>query len=198
MLKKNLLRNGISIAYQEWGPTNSPYKVLGLHGWLDNSNTFRHLGPYLGDKGFHCIAYDNIGHGHSSHDPSDIIAYTFAGFIFRCREFVDSLGWKRFNIVGHSMGANISMIYAGCHPEQIEKLVLIDGFGPFTKPAETAAVAMRTAIEAELKMIDRLANVPNKVYENLDAAIDARLKNIKTYPGNQSLSREAASLIVGR
>jgi pimeloyl-ACP methyl ester carboxylesterase len=198
MSKNRLLRGGVSIAYQEWGPSSSPHKIIALHGWLDNSNTFKYLGPYLGGKGFHLVAYDNIGHGHSSYDPSDVMGYSFVSYVFRCREFLDALGWKKCHMLGHSMGANVAMIYAGCHPEMIDKLTLIDGFGPFTKPPETAAVAMRTALEAELKMIDRLANIPNKIYDSLDAAIDARLKNIKTYPGNQSLSREAAINIVSR
>ena len=64
-----LLLDGMKIAFQEWGNTSSPKKILASHGWLDNSSTYSYLGPYLGTKGYHVIAIDYCGHGLSSHVP---------------------------------------------------------------------------------------------------------------------------------
>ena len=61
--------DGMKIAFQEWGNTSSPKKILASHGWLDNSNTHSYLGPFLGSKGYHFIAIDYCGHGRSSHAP---------------------------------------------------------------------------------------------------------------------------------
>ena len=62
------LLDGMSVAFQEWGK-GSTKKLIASHGWLDNSNTHIYLGPYLASKGYHVVAIDWIGHGHSSHLP---------------------------------------------------------------------------------------------------------------------------------
>lgn len=73
-MNKIKLFNGLSIAFQQFGIQNqaSPFgSVLCLHGWLDNSNSFSFVGPYLADKGFHVIAIDFISHGFSDHYTND-------------------------------------------------------------------------------------------------------------------------------
>ena len=69
-MNKIKLLNGLSIAFQQFGIQNqasSLGSVLCLHGWLDNSNSFSFVGPYLADKGFHVVAIDFISHGFSDH-----------------------------------------------------------------------------------------------------------------------------------
>lgn len=66
---KNIFKllDNTNIAFQEWGNTLSPKKILATHGWLDNSNTHSYLGPYLANLGYHVVAIDYCGHGLSSH-----------------------------------------------------------------------------------------------------------------------------------
>src|SRR5687767_15812230 len=41
------------------------------------------------------------------------------------------------NLVGHSMGGNIAMLYAGSRPQRIRRLVNLEGFGmAVTKPSQ--------------------------------------------------------------
>ncbi len=41
------------------------------------------------------------------------------------------------NLVGHSMGGNVAMLYAGVRPERVRRLVNLEGFGmPATRPAQ--------------------------------------------------------------
>jgi pimeloyl-ACP methyl ester carboxylesterase len=63
MLKKIRLVNGLSIAYQRWNDGLNNPKVLCVHGWLDNSNSFAYLGPKLASKGYDVVAIDLMGHG---------------------------------------------------------------------------------------------------------------------------------------
>ena len=118
-----LATSGLNIAYQRWGEGN-PLKVLCLHGWLDNSNSFALLGPHLARNNFEVVAVDHIGHGLSDHLP---IPSVFASYVGYVRGVMDALGWDRSHICAHSMGAAISTIYAGCYPERVERMVLIDG-----------------------------------------------------------------------
>lgn len=58
-----LATSGLRVAYQVWGEGN-PIKILCLHGWLDNSNSFNVLAPYLLENGnFEIVAIDHVGHG---------------------------------------------------------------------------------------------------------------------------------------
>ncbi len=57
------ISSGYKIAYQRWGAGNK-IKVLCLHGWLDNSNSFALLGPHLAEnEDFEVVAVDHVGHG---------------------------------------------------------------------------------------------------------------------------------------
>ncbi len=44
---------------------------------------------------------------------------------------------QKIDLVGHSMGGNIAMVYSGVRPERIRRLVNLEGFGmPATTPAQ--------------------------------------------------------------
>lgn len=200
MRNNRLVLSNCSLSYQQWGSHHSAKKVLAIHGWLDNSNSFNFLGSYLADRGFHVVAYDNIGHGYSSHETASSNNYTMAPYIGRCRDMIDHLKWNKCSIVGHSLGAALATLFAGTHPEIVEKIVLIDGFAtPMTQPSEKAAVNLRKAIDSERKYCTRqLTKSGPKNYPTVHDAITARLSSVATYPGKQFLSFEAASMLVAR
>ena len=126
---KNLripIGHGLNVAFQRWGAGNTK-KVLCLHGWLDNSNSFAFLGPYLAEKcQVECVAIDFVGHGQSDHFHE---FNTFSIFATHTKAVLDALGWEKPHIVGHSMGANASVLFAGSFPERVDKLILIEGLG---------------------------------------------------------------------
>lgn len=204
MVNHFALMDGLKLAFQEWGRGNAR-RVLSLHGWLDNSNTFKHLGPHLADRGFHVVGLDFVGHGLSDklHDHG---IYTPQKSIAHIKEVYQHLGWEHSNLVGHSMGAGYSLLFAGTYPEHVEKLVLLEGFGTVTHAASSAAKNLRRAIDSEMirkeayakETGQRTVGGTNKLYPSLGKAIDARLKSVTTYPGKQFLSREAAALLVRR
>lgn len=197
MLRKLLALDGIRLGIREWGSANSSHskRILALHGWLDNANSFTFLGPYLAEKGYHVVALDHIGHGHSDHLPKGG-TYTLSRSVAFTRDAMDALGWESSHVVGHSMGASISLMYSAVFPEKVEKLVLIEGFGPLIEPAEATTRNLRRAIDGERSM--RLKNSKPKLYASLSAATDARKNIVKSYPGTQYLSREAARALVSR
>lgn len=48
---------------------------------------------------------------------------------------MDALGIDRAVVVGHSMGAFVSVVFAHLHPERVSRLVLVDGGLPLDVPA---------------------------------------------------------------
>ena len=75
-------------------------KVLVLHDWMGDSANYLPLIRYL-DLGAHTYAFADIrGYGKSLQLTGNYSAEEIAGDAFR---LADSLGWKRFHVVGHSM-----------------------------------------------------------------------------------------------
>lgn len=193
-MKRILISNGLQIAYKEWGSGNSR-KVLGLHGWLDNANSFNQLGPVLANHDCHFIAIDHLGHGHSSHlEPS--ANYHLLRNVVVVREVLDQLQWEKIDLIGHSMGSSIAILFSATNQERIRHLVLIEGFGPLIAEAEDAPRNLKKALEAEIKHNQRTTS--GKIYPTFGDAVQARMNAVRTYPGEQYISKEAVLELVGR
>jgi pimeloyl-ACP methyl ester carboxylesterase len=107
-----------------------------------------------------------------------------------------NLNNEKYHIIGHSMGASISVMYAATFPEKVDKLVLIEGFGPLTAKVENTVRNLRKALDGERLMF--LKNKLPKLYPTMLQAIQARMEVVKTYPGQQFISKEAAISLVSR
>jgi len=173
----------LRIAAREWGPSDGP-PVLALHGWLDNSASFDRLAPKLPD--LHLVALDLAGHGRSQHRHPSVVPH----FIDWAPEIVavaNTLGWDRFSLIGHSMGAGISTLVTGAFPDRVERLVLLEGAGPLAAEASRAPKQLASAVDDE----GRAAAASRKVFPDLDAAVAARMRD-------SDLDREAARVLVER
>jgi pimeloyl-ACP methyl ester carboxylesterase len=174
----------IELAAHLFGPEDGE-PVIALHGWLDNANSFALLAPRL--KGLRIVALDLAGHGHSDHRPVGA-GYTLADYVFDVLRVAEQLGWSRFSLLGHSLGAIVSVLLAGSLPDRVTRLALIDGLVPLTSEAQSAAQRMGMAMQAQLA----LASKSKPVYEDQDRAVRARMK------GALAVSRDAAELLAQR
>jgi len=189
------LVDNIKVSYQEWGISNVK-KVIALHGWLDNSNSFAYLGPYLANVGFHVVAVDHIGHGHSDHIGRGGSYTMNVKLVSAVKQVLDTLLWDKCDVIGHSMGANIGLMFAASFPERVNKFIMIEGIGPLVKPAEQTPKCLRNAIEKEIIITKKTSQ--SKWYKTFGEAIAARLAAVKQFPGEQFISHEAVNAIVSR
>ena len=143
-------------------------RVLALHGWLDNAASFVPMAPYL--RGFDLVALDLPGHGRSAHLPAGA-EYSFSVAIAAVLDAADALGWDRFHLLGHSMGAGIASMVAAACPERIERLVAIEMLGALAETPEHTASRMREAVAAQR----RVAGKRLRVFPDIDTAVRARL-----------------------
>jgi len=149
------------MAAKRWGdPVGQP--VLALHGWLDNANTFDRLAPLLPE--LNLVALDFAGHGHSEHRPPGVHYHSFTD-IQDVMAVAQQLGWDRFSLLGHSMGASISSELAAMFPSRIERSVLIDGF--IATGGVTIAERIGQNREAIEKMLSANDKAP-KVYPDIE------------------------------
>ncbi|MFB2832108.1 alpha/beta fold hydrolase [Aeromonas jandaei] len=156
--------------------------LIALHGWLDNGASFLPLAPYLDD--FHLVCVDLPGHGHSDHKQTP---YVFVDWLDDLYQITQAAGWSRFILLGHSLGALIASAYAGVFPEQIERLVLLEGLGPLTQPDEAVPAQIRRSILNRSRTRERSAGG----FASIDEAVAARCKVADITP-------EAARLICER
>lgn len=165
-----------------WGdPAGRP--LLALHGWLDNAMTFIHLAPALAAAGYRVVAPDFAGHGYSDWRPAGQ-TYLLMENCFDIQAAALALGWTRFTLVGHSMGAGVASLLAGAHPQAVEKLVMLDGIGTLTTPDEEAAAQLGRALgrwighQEKYADIDPLSAFSGKLYSSIQAAAEARMKGV--------------------
>lgn len=159
-------------------------KVLCLHGWLDNANSFYPLLPLLPQ--FDCVAIDLPGHGKSGHFQHTV-PYTIASAAHYVLRAADALGWDEFHIVGHSLGGCIAPVCALADPKRIRSLSLIDALGPVTEPANALPDRLRR-FHHEMKMRDKTGS---RVFNHISEAVNSRLKAA-------TMKRTSAELIVER
>lgn len=174
----------LEVAAHLYGPEDGK-PVIALHGWLDNAATFSRLAPRL--KDLRIVALDLPGHGHSEHRPAGA-AYNIWDYAHDVLQVAEQFGWQRFSLLGHSMGAIVSVLLAGALPKRIERLALIDGVVPYTGEADSAPKKLGAALEALLAVDEKR----KPVYANFMQAVEARMKGVG------AVSREAAELLAQR
>jgi len=143
-------------------------RVLALHGWLDNAASFLPLAPHLGD--IELVAIDLPGHGHSAHLGAGG-DYSFAGSIASVLDAADALGWDRFRLLGHSMGAGIASLLAAACPARVERLLAIEMLGALAEEPARTARRMREAVAAQRAGVGKRL----RVFPDVDTAVRARL-----------------------
>ena len=154
-----------------------------VHGWMDVAASYQFMVDALSDafaQGRTIIAPDWRGFGLTGSGPEGSPAdnYWFADYLADLDFLLDHYaGDKPVDLVGHSMGGNVAMLYAGVRPARIRKLVNLEGFGlPPSKP-EQAPSRYAKWID-ELKSLHR-GELALKAYDGV-AGVARRL--MKTNP----------------
>ena len=134
---------GISYHVLHWGQTSGTLPPLVLvHGWMDVAASYQFVVDALSDafaEGRSIIAPDWRGYGKTSANGADNFWYPdyLADLDFLLDHYAPG---QAIDLVGHSMGGNVAMLYAGVRPERIRKLINLEGFGmPATRPSQAPA-----------------------------------------------------------
>jgi pimeloyl-ACP methyl ester carboxylesterase len=167
----------LRLHYVDWGNTVAPPLIL-LHGGRDHCRSWDHVAERLRHD-WHVIAPDLRGHGDSEWSADGF--YAMPGYIYDLAQLVHQQRLAPVSIVAHSLGGNIALRYAGLYPENLRRLVAIEGLGPSPKLiAERArqpmAARMRSWIEFQRGLAGRL---PRR-YGSIEEAL-ARMQEANSY-----------------
>ena len=156
----------VELAALHW-PANSRIRILALHGWLDNAESFGPMAENIPDYDF--VALDFAGHGHSGHRPAGEILH-YIDYIADVYEVLKILNWDTCMLMGHSMGAGVASVFASAFPDKLNGLVCLDGLGPITCPADELVPRLNKAIRSN----SRSDSKSKTVYESVEQAVQAR------------------------
>lgn len=161
------------------------YEVLGrgqplifIHGWL---GSWRYWWPSMQalSAQHRSFAFDLWGFGDSSKAPT---MYSVNAYVNMVDEFISQLGIAQpVTLIGHSLGAAVSLRYALEHPANVEKLVMV------ALPAHAGAVNPRLANSDPDSIITKIIGKANSFSE-----IDSEIRKTDQQAMNQ-LANELAN-----
>ena len=158
----------------EWGDASMETRerppLLMQHGWMDVAASFQFVVDALRAER-HVLAFDWRGFGLSDAPAAD--TYWFPDYLGDLDAALDALFFdaapnQPIDLLGHSMGGNLAMLYAGLRPGRIRRLVNLEGFGmPATRPAQAPKRYVQWLDElkqpAELRDYDSLDAVAQRL-----------------------------------
>jgi pimeloyl-ACP methyl ester carboxylesterase len=170
---------GLAHRVLTWGDAASPPLFL-VHGWMDVAASFQFLvDAFSRDR--HVVAPDLRGYGGSAWQPQ---GYWFPDYVADLEALVDRYApGKAVDLVGHSLGGNVAMLYAGVRPARVRRVVSLEGFGLPDEPSDAAP-------RRYAKWLDALATTPSfRPYASLAAVADRLQKD------NPRLTRPRAEFL---
>jgi pimeloyl-ACP methyl ester carboxylesterase len=158
----------LRLHYVDWGNPDAPPLLL-VHGGRDHCRNWDWIAQALRDD-YHIIAPDLRGHGDSQWLLGG--SYTIPEFVYDIAQLVDQSELKPVTIIAHSLGGMISLQYAGLYPENVVKLVAIEGLGPSRRIIEeNAAKAIDERTRDWIDFLRKLSARTPRRYATLDEAV---------------------------
>ena len=109
--------NGVELVVNESGDVGAPLIVL-AHGFPETAHSWRHQMIPLAEAGYHVIAPDQRGYGHSS-APRNVDAYGTAHLAADLLGLAEQAGHDKAIYVGHDWGALLLWDMCRLHPDRV-------------------------------------------------------------------------------
>ncbi len=152
---RTVLAGGLKHRVMEW--QGGADTLLLLHGFLDCGGSFSRMVRHL-PADLHVVAVDFRGHGETEWVGTGG-HYNFYDYVRDVRDVADAVRHDRLHVLGHSMGGGVSLLVAGAWPEDVERLIVVEGLGP---PAENIADGperMRRWVKEEREVARRVPRI---------------------------------------
>jgi len=121
-------RQSVQMAYLDAQPEKPNGRtVVLLHGKNFCAATWEDTLRFLQSHGFRVIVTDQIGFCKSSKPAA--YQYSFQQLAYNTKALLDSIGVKRFIVMGHSTGGMLATRIALLYPQQVERLVMVNPIG---------------------------------------------------------------------
>jgi len=163
---------GLDYHVRLWAPEHANpalAPLVLLHGWMDVGASYQFVVDAFGADfiaGRTLIAPDWRGFGRTR-PQAPVDHFQFVDYLADLDRLLDHHAPGRpVDLVGHSMGGNVAMLYAGARPARIRRLVNLEGFGLAQTPA-SAAPARHAQWLDELQALER-GELELRPYDSLE------------------------------
>jgi len=119
--------DGVKIQLAVWQGKGK--EILCVHGITANCRFWDCLASALAPR-HRVIAMDLRGRGFSDKPP---LGYSIKHHCKDIAALMDDLGLERPVLMGHSLGAFISLVFAAQYPARVDRLILVDGGGKLSE-----------------------------------------------------------------
>lgn len=96
-------------------------RLIVCHGWMADSTMFAPMRPSIDPDAFQVVFHDHAGYGSRQGEESKSLTAQAEEIL----ELTAELGWTRFSVLGHSMGALVAQELALSAPASIASVVLL-------------------------------------------------------------------------
>ena len=110
--------------------------MLLIHGGRDHCRNWDWVAERFVDD-YHIIAPDLRGHGDSAWMTGG--SYAHLDYVYDIAQLIHQTQLAPLTIVSHSLGGSIALTYSGLYPDNVNKLVAIEGLGPSPKRRQAFA-----------------------------------------------------------
>jgi len=120
-------RSGFTFTTDVAGPAGGALVLL-LHGFPESRHSWRAALPALATAGYRAVAPDQRGYSPGARpDPRDLANYAFDKLIADAIDIADVAGaqGKRFHLVGHDWGGQVSWGVADKHADRLASLAIL-------------------------------------------------------------------------
>ena len=168
--------HGLRLHYADWGNAEAPPLLL-VHGGRDHCRSWDVIARAL-QSHFHVVAPDMRGHGDSDWTKGG--SYALTEYVYDLSRLVRTIGAGKVTLIGHSMGGMVSLVYAGTFPEQVERLVVLDGV---TVLPDATTRPAHERITRWIGQLDKLHDREPRRYATIEeAAAQMRAHNTRLPP----------------
>ena len=134
LTKKSITIDESTVYYWVRNPQHKQTMIF-VHGFKGNHKALTELSDYFSD--YCTILLDLPGFGQSQEMVAQ--SHTIKNYAHFLYKFTSKLDLGRVDVVGHSYGASISLVYAAIYPNNINHLILISPAIPFQSISHTLA-----------------------------------------------------------
>ena len=121
--------------------------LLILHGFLGMSDNWKTLATQYATEGFEVHTIDLRNHGRSFHSKD----FGYEIMVQDILEYCQANKLTKIDLIGHSMGGKVAMLFATTYPEMVNKLIIADIGSKFYPQHHQSILAGLNAVDFSKK-----------------------------------------------